>query len=104
VDEITVLAGTRVQPQARVSTPEMFTLGSNASPPSQSRSEQPVNAVKDRSYITVRWSTHDENDDNLIYSLYYRGDNERDWKLLKTGLTDKFYSFDSGLLPMADTR
>jgi hypothetical protein len=31
--------------------------------------------------------------------VYYRGDNERDWKLLKSGLTDRYYSFDSGLLP-----
>ena len=31
--------------------------------------------------------------------LYYRGDNERDWKLLHSGIQDKFYSFDSGLLP-----
>jgi hypothetical protein len=34
-----------------------------------------------------------------VYSVYYRGDNERDWKLLKSDLTDKFYSFESGLLP-----
>jgi hypothetical protein len=31
--------------------------------------------------------------------VYYRGENEREWKLLKSGLQDKFYSFDSGLLP-----
>jgi hypothetical protein len=63
------------------------------------RNDQPPNANRDRSYITVRWNAHDENDDSLVYSLYYRGDNERAWKLLKAGLTDKFYSFDSGLLP-----
>jgi hypothetical protein len=56
-------------------------------------------ATKDRGYIGVRWSAHDDNDDNLVYSVYYRGEGERDWKLLKAGLTDKFYSFDSGLLP-----
>jgi hypothetical protein len=47
----------------------------------------------------VHWSAHDDNDDNLIFSVYYRGDNERDWTLLKSGLDDRFYSFDSGLLP-----
>ena len=55
--------------------------------------------VHDRGYIGVHWSAHDENDDNLVFSLYYRGDNERDWKLLKSGITDRYYSFDSGLLP-----
>ncbi len=97
VDDITVLAGTRVQPQSRTTTPETFTLSST--PPSQTRNDQPPSATRDRSYITVRWGAHDENDDNLVYSLYYRGDNERSWKLLKSGLTDKFYSFDSGLMP-----
>jgi hypothetical protein len=56
-------------------------------------------ATHDRSYVGVRWNAHDDNDDNLVFSLYYRGDNERDWKLLRSGITDKFYSFESGLLP-----
>jgi hypothetical protein len=97
VDEITVQAGARVQPQPRI-PPETITLGPGASQP-QPRIESPLTATKERSYFTVRWSAHDENDDNLVYSIYYRGDNERAWKLLKAGLTDKFYSFDSGLLP-----
>jgi hypothetical protein len=99
VDEITVQAGARVQPQPRVSAPETITLGPGTSQPVQSRIEPSLTATKDRSYITVRWNAHDENDDNLVFSLYYRGDNERAWKPLKSGLTDKFYSFDSGLLP-----
>jgi len=56
-------------------------------------------AIKDRSYIAVRWSAHDDNDDSLVFSIYYRGVDEREWKLLKSGITDKFYSFDSSLLP-----
>src|SRR5260370_40198106 len=56
-------------------------------------------ATKDRSYIAVRWSAHDDNDDTLVFSVYYRGEDEREWKLLKSGITDKFFSFDSGLLP-----
>jgi hypothetical protein len=47
----------------------------------------------------VRWAAHDDNDDDLVYSIYYRGDNENDWKLLKDNITDKFYSWDSSLLP-----
>jgi hypothetical protein len=61
--------------------------------------EGPPPAIRDRSAIAVRWSAHDDNQDNLIFSLYYRGENEREWKLLKAGTTDRFYSFDSGLLP-----
>jgi hypothetical protein len=35
----------------------------------------------------------------MVYSVYYRGDGETRWLLLKDNLTDKFYSFDASLLP-----
>jgi hypothetical protein len=47
----------------------------------------------------VKWNAHDENDDQLVYSLYYRGDGEKRWLLLKDNFTDKAYSFDASLLP-----
>jgi hypothetical protein len=47
----------------------------------------------------VKWSAHDENDDQLVYSVYYRGDGETRWLLLKDNLADKAYSFDASLLP-----
>lgn len=56
-------------------------------------------SVRDRDAISVKWNAHDANDDQLIYSVYYRGDNETRWLLLKDQITDKFYSFDAGLLP-----
>jgi hypothetical protein len=42
---------------------------------------------------------HDDNDDQMTYSVFYRGDGETRWLLLKDDLTDKFYSFDASLLP-----
>ena len=45
------------------------------------------------------WSAHDDNDDDLRYSIYYRGENEHEWKLLKDKLDQKFYSWDSTTLP-----
>ena len=53
----------------------------------------------DRDAIGVKWTAHDENDDQLVYSVYYRGDGETRWLLLKDNLTDKAYSFDASLLP-----
>jgi hypothetical protein len=47
----------------------------------------------------VKWNAHDENDDQLVYSVYYRGEGETRWLLLKDDLTDKAYSFDASLLP-----
>ncbi|MGC2697882.1 MAG: hypothetical protein WA738_19000 [Candidatus Angelobacter sp.] len=101
MDDVVVQVGARTQPQPHISGQENVTI--NLGPPPQqfpnSRMETPPTATKDKGYIAVRWGAHDENDDNLVYSVYYRGDNEREWKLLKSGITDKFYSFESGLLP-----
>ncbi len=47
----------------------------------------------------MKWTVHDDNDDQLVYSVFYRGDGETRWLLLKDNLTDKFYSFDASLLP-----
>ena len=102
VDDIVVQVGARFQPQPHLSGPETVTinLGQPSSQQSGStRIETTPTANKDRGYIAVRWAAHDENDDNLVYSVYYRGDNEREWRLLKSDLTDKFYSFESALLP-----
>jgi sugar lactone lactonase YvrE len=65
----------------------------------QGRFEVPAVAVRDRDSIAVRWSARDDNDDSLVYSVYYRGEGETAWKLLKGELTDKYYSFDSNVLP-----
>jgi len=99
IDEIAVQVGARFQPQSHPNTPESLIVNLGSPQPAPPRIEPPPPASKDRAYIGVRWAAHDDNDDNLVYSLYYRGENEREWKLLKSGLTEKFYSFDSGLLP-----
>jgi hypothetical protein len=59
----------------------------------------PIQAMKDKGAITVRWAAHDDNGDDLSYALYLRGDGEHVWRLLKEDLTDKAYSFDSTLIP-----
>jgi hypothetical protein len=54
---------------------------------------------RDSNSIGVRWAVHDDNGDQMVYSLYYRGDGEGRWQLLKDGINEKFYSFDASLLP-----
>ncbi len=94
IDDITIQQGARFQAQPRTDT--VMNLGAA---PLVGRVDIAPTSTHDRAYIGVRWNAHDDNDDNLVFSLYYRGDNERDWKLLRSGIQDKFYSFDSGLLP-----
>ncbi|HEU5452331.1 MAG TPA: hypothetical protein VFU76_10115 [Terriglobales bacterium] len=102
IDDIAVQPGARFNPVPKV-TNETVTInvgGSNTPQPTTvPRFEAPIPAVKDSNSIAVRWSAHDDNDDDLVYSLYYKGDGETRWKLLKDNIDDKFYSFDAALLP-----
>jgi hypothetical protein len=45
------------------------------------------------------WAADDPNDDELTYAVYYRGENEKDWKLLRDKLTQKFFSWDTTSMP-----
>ena len=93
VDEINVQPGTRYQPLPRSANPDVA-LG-----PGQVRFDPPPPAQHDRDSLGVKWSAHDDNDDQMVFALYYRGEGEARWLLLKDNLTDKFYSFDASLLP-----
>jgi hypothetical protein len=61
--------------------------------------EVPPQGTLQKGYQSVLWSAHDDNDDELRYTVYYHGENEHDWKLLKNNLDQKFYSWDSTTLP-----
>jgi hypothetical protein len=90
-DEVAVTPGLRYTPLPKV--------GGDSSSPGQPRIEMPPASAHDRDSIGVSWRVHDDNDDQMTYSIYYRGDGENRWLLLKDNLSDKFYSFDASLLP-----
>ncbi len=92
IDDITVQPGYRYQTISHVT-------GTEAPTPGQPRFDPPPPAVRDRDSIGIRWLAHDDNDDQLVYSVYYRGDGESRWLLLKNNLSDRYYSFDASLLP-----
>ena len=96
IDDVSVQMGVRYQPLAKSSG---LTLGTDVSGSSGSHFESPVASTHDHDAIGVKWNAHDDNDDQLVYSVYYRGDGETRWLLLKDNLTDKAYSFDASLLP-----
>ncbi len=90
--DITVQRDVRYQP-----LPKQASADSSA--PGQPHFDIPAPFITDRNSIGAKWTVHDDNDDDMIYSVYYRGDGETRWMLLKDKLTDKFYSFDAALLP-----
>jgi WD40 repeat protein len=61
--------------------------------------EQPPQGIYQKGYATVLWAAHDDNDDDLRYSVYFRGENQRDWLPLKDNLDQRFYSWDTTAMP-----
>ena len=93
-DDVTVQAGVRYQ-----ALPKPAGVDLSASGNQQTHFDTPPPTTHDRDAIGVKWSVHDDNDDQMVYAVYYRGDGDTRWLLLKDNLTDKFYSFDASLLP-----
>jgi sugar lactone lactonase YvrE len=104
VDEVVVQPGARVtaNPAQASQKTVMINFATVQSPVitfQQNPAVAPLAALEDKDSITVRWLAHDDNGDDLTYALYYRGDDETNWLLLKDKITDTYYSFDADLLP-----
>jgi len=61
--------------------------------------EVPPQGFRDKSYQSVLWSAHDDNDDDLVFSIYYRAESDQNWRLLKDNLRQKFYAWDTTTMP-----
>ena len=47
---------------------------------------------------SFNWTATDENEDTLVYSIWYRGENEGEWKRLDGDLADSFYTVEPDTL------
>jgi sugar lactone lactonase YvrE len=108
VDEVVVQPGARVSATATPAAPNATTVQvafppAAGTPPAVSFSPDanasPLMAQKDKTAVTVRWMAHDDNGDDLMFAVWYRGVGEANWRLLKEKISEKVYSFDSALLP-----
>lgn len=88
VDNVTVVVGSRI-PSGTHSEAEG----------SATAYEAPLPTVKDRHMIAVRWHAHDDNDDTLTYDVYYRGDGEAHWKLLRSDVDERHVNLESDMFP-----
>ena len=88
VQNVTVIVGARVPSGVHS---ENESPGSNYEPP--------IPTVKDRGSIAVRWKAHDDNGDDLVYGVYYRGDGETRWKLLRSYIDERYSNFNADLFP-----
>ena len=105
VDEILVATGTRVNAQAMLpSYPEQTVLNfaSQGGAPANidnTNAASPLSAYRDKGSITTRWAAHDDNNDDLRFAVYFRGEGDSNWRLLRKNLSDRYLSFDAALLP-----
>jgi hypothetical protein len=56
-------------------------------------------AIRASGWATVRWKAHDDNGDHLHYSVYFRGEDEANWQLLDSNLSQTYLSFDLNRIP-----
>ncbi len=106
VDEIVVVPGARINTGGMLlPQPQGITVNFPASQNAniinftQEPGREPLAALKDKTAVTLRWLAHDDNGDEMSFSVYYRGDGEQNWQLLKEKITERYLSFDGGLLP-----
>lgn len=105
VDEIVVAPGARVNQQATFQPPvptvsiNLPSATANVVNIQQDQTTQPLQGVKDKGAVTVRWAAHDDNGDDLVFALYYRSSGEQNWQLLKDNVSDRYYTFDAAQVP-----
>lgn len=87
----------RPQNSAASPTPELR-LGTSGRPISLLPRSDPRTEIAAGAQA-LRWTATDSNEDPLEYSLYYRGPNEDDWKLLAGSLTEPYYTIEPDTLP-----
>jgi hypothetical protein len=59
----------------------------------------PPRRVVQKGAQSFQWTATDRNDDYLSYDVYYRGENEKTWRLLKKDLEDNFFTINSDTVP-----
>jgi len=84
--------------------PAEISFSPDAMPPRSTSSDSLRFTPSPQGYVqkgfqAVLWDAEDANDDDLRYSIYFRGEGEKDWKLLKDKLDQKYYSWDTTSMP-----
>lgn len=99
-------AGPQTPAQLRMPQPPAPTSGSPAfnpaampNPPAGAHFDPVPQGFAQKGYQSVLWTADDANDDQLDFAIYFRGENETAWKLLKDKIDTRFYSWDTTTMP-----
>ncbi len=104
VDEVGVVPGARVNAQPTFQQPGAVTINlpsasSNVINLQQEPNTAPLQGTRDKNAVTARWAAHDDNGDELVFALYYRGAGQQNWQLLKDNVAERYYTFEASQLP-----
>jgi hypothetical protein len=87
------------QPPATSSIVSAANIANAASSTSAARFDAVPQGFTQKGYQSVVWSAEDANEDQLEFSVYFRGETESAWKLLKDKLETRFYTWDTTAMP-----
>lgn len=97
-----------VNPMGRINVQVRMPHSGGAVSPSPANAEEfpkppkiqiPPQGYWDKGWQSVVWSAHDDNGDDLVFSVYYRGEGEKNWRLLKDKIAQNYYSWDTTTMP-----
>jgi hypothetical protein len=88
--------------QPSLSLPPLGKRTSSSSSLSTSDSTPSMQVAK--GFLGARWAASDPNGDPLVYTVEIRGVNEKEWKLLRERVSDRYLSWDSTTYPDGEYR
>jgi WD40 repeat protein len=73
--------------------------GASGAIPQTGAASIPPRRAFQKSAQSFSWEADDANADDLIYAIYFRGEKESEWRLLKKDLDEKFFTLEADTLP-----
>jgi hypothetical protein len=70
--------------------------------PPQPTVSVPPRRVFQKGTQSFTWEAEDRNGDSLVYNVYFRGEKESEWRLLRKELDEKYLTLESDTLPDGD--
>ena len=80
-------------------TPHIGDLKIHTGPPPKERQNNKQGSSQNNKIRSATWKAIDPNGDKLLFSVYYKGISEKNWKLIKKELTVPSYTWDSTSMP-----
>jgi hypothetical protein len=74
-------------------------VASGANPPNTANAPTLGRRTYHKGLQTFIWKADDQNNDELVYDVFYRQEGDTSWKLLKDGLTDTILVWDTSSAP-----